>query len=451
VAASLIAVTAAAGVAVDLGRVTVEQNRLQNAVDSAALAGSLQLPDDPDVSTGKVKTAATNNLLANDGSATGIVVESGGATRSVCVTAEAKVEMTLSKVIGVGDQTVTAEACAGYNDIELVLVLDTTGSMKGTPIANVKEAATNLVNLIMPSSSTASTRSKIGLVPFQGKVRIDGNDPVAAEANPDGVGTGCRNADGTLNNGKLRTEYSKTTTKTNIFYGYTLSGVSTTSDKTCAGMSPIRALSSDRDAILSNISALNAGVVTSGTLISEGIKWGRNVLSPTAPYIEGSTDKKVRKIMIVLTDGDTEDGRCGGSYASASKTINTYWTNAYFGMGLKPDTSASPYSTLSTAALTMAQIPDCKDGGLLNQYVLNEATLAKTDSSYPVEIFSIRFGDSDTTDKNLMKQIASSKAGTEDHYFDAPDEAGIKEMFKKIGQQLGQRLMTRKEATTGTP
>jgi Flp pilus assembly protein TadG len=451
VAASLIAVTAAAGVAVDLGRVSVEQNRLQNAVDSAALAGSLQLPDDPDVSTGAVTAAATTNLLANDADAVNILVESGGATRSVCVSADAVVEMTMSKVIGIGDQTVSAESCAGYNDIELVMVLDATGSMKGAPIANVKEAATNLVNLIMPSSSSTATRSKIGLVPFQGKVRIDGNDPVSAEANPDGVGTGCRNADGTLNNGKLRAEYSKTTTKGNIFYGYTLSGVSTTSDKTCSGMSPIRALSSDKDDILSNITALNAGQVTSGTLISEGIKWGRHVLTPAAPYVEGSTDKKVRKIMIVLTDGDTEDGRCGGSYASGSKTINTYWTNAYFGQGLKPDTSASPYSTLSTAALTLAQIPDCKDGGLLNQYVLNEAALAKTDANYPVEIFSIRFGDSDSTDKSLMKQIASSKAGTDDHYFDAPDEAGIKEMFKKIGQQLGQRLMTRKEATTGTP
>ncbi|KHK02254.1 Von Willebrand factor type A domain protein, associated with Flp pilus assembly [Desulfovibrio sp. TomC] len=442
---------AAAGVAVDYGRLYVEHNRLQNAVDSAALAGSLQLPDDPDVNNGKAEAAAKTNLLANDADAGNILVESGGATRSVCVTAEANVEMTVSKVIGMTDKTVSAEACAGYNDIELVMVLDSTGSMKGTPITNVKEAATNLVNLIMPASSDTATRSKIGLVPFQGKVRIDGNDPVTAEQNPDGVGVGCRNADGTLNNGKLRPEYSHTTTKTNIFYGYTISGVSTTSDKTCAGMSPIRALSSDKEDILSNIAALNAGAVTSGTLISEGIKWGRNVLSPAAPYVEGNTDKKVRKIMIVLTDGDTEDGRCSGSYASASKTINTYWTNAYFGQGLKPDTSTSPYATLSTATLTLAQIPDCKDGGLLNQYVINEANLAKNDTSYPVEIFSIRFGDSDTTDKSIMKQIASSKAGTDDHYFDAPDEAGIKEMFKKIGQQLGQRLMTRKEATTGTP
>ncbi|WP_300162003.1 pilus assembly protein TadG-related protein [Solidesulfovibrio sp.] len=451
VAATLVGVLAAAGVAVDLGRVYVARNKLQNAVDAAALAGSLQLADDPDVSNGKVETAAKENLAANDPDAVDVEVASGGATRSVCVDAKAVVDMTLSKVIGVDDATVSAEACAGYNDIELVMVLDATGSMKGTPIANVKEAATSLVNLIMPSNNASNTRSKIGLVPFQGKVRIDGNDPVTAEANPDGVGTGCRNADGTLNNGKLKTEYSNTTSKSSIFYGYSISGVSTSQDKTCSGMSPIRALSSDKQTILSNITAISAGAVTSGTLISEGIKWGHKVLSPEAPYTEGSTDKKVRKIMIVLTDGDTEDGRCGGSYASASKTINNYWTNAYFGMGLKPTTTTSPYSTLSTATATLAQIPSCVDGGKLNQYALDEATSAKNDATYPVEIFTIRFGDSDSTDKNIMKQIASSKTGTDDHYYDAPNESDIQDMFKKIGQQLGQRLMTKKEATTGTP
>ncbi len=450
-AATLVGVLAAAGVAVDLGRVYVARNKLQNAVDAAALAGSLQLADDPDVSNGKVETAAKENLAANDPDAVDVEVASGGATRSVCVDAKAVVDMTLSKVIGVDDATVSAEACAGYNDIELVMVLDATGSMKGTPIANVKEAATSLVNLIMPSNNASNTRSKIGLVPFQGKVRIDGNDPVTAEANPDGVGTGCRNADGTLNNGKLKTEYSNTTSKSSIFYGYSISGVSTSQDKTCSGMSPIRALSSDKQTILSNITAISAGAVTSGTLISEGIKWGHKVLSPEAPYTEGSTDKKVRKIMIVLTDGDTEDGRCGGSYASASKTINNYWTNAYFGMGLKPTTTTSPYSTLSTATATLAQIPSCVDGGKLNQYALDEATSAKNDATYPVEIFTIRFGDSDSTDKNIMKQIASSKTGTDDHYYDAPNESDIQDMFKKIGQQLGQRLMTKKEATTGTP
>jgi len=450
IAASLVAVIAASGVALDLGRIYVARNKLQNAVDAAALAGSLQLPDDPDVTTGQVSTAVTANLLANDAAATDIGISSGGATRSVCVQASVPVGMTLTNVFGAGATTVTAEACAGYNDIELVFVLDATGSMRGTPIANVKEAAASLVDLIMPSATTTSTRSKIGLVPFQGKIRIDGSDPVTAEQNPDGVGVGCRNADGSLNNGKLKAEYATTSSRSSIFYGYTISGVSTTSDKTCSGMSPIRALSSDKEAILNNISNINAGVVTSGTVISEGLKWGHRVLSPTTPYVEGSTDKKVRKIMILLTDGDTEDGRCGGSFASAYKTINSYWTNAYFGMGLTPTTSTSPYATLSTATATLAQIPSCVDGGKLNQAALDAATSAKNDT-YPIEIFTIRFGDSDSTDVSLMKQIASSKTGTDDHYYDAPNESDIQEMFKKIGQQLGQRLMTTKEATTGTP
>ncbi len=448
-AAALIGVMAAAGVAVDVGRVFVARNKLQNGVDAAALAGSLQLPDDPEVSNGKVETAAKDNLAQNDAEAINVEVTAGGATRSVCVAADAVVDMTLSKVVGISDTTVSAEACAGYNDIELVMVLDATGSMKGTPIANVKEAASNLVSLIMPSSNTSNTRSKIGLVPFQGKVRIDGNDPV--EANPDGVGAGCRNANDTLNDGKLKEEYSDTRDRRSIFYGYSISGVSTSQDKTCSGMSPIRALSSNKTTILDNIEAIDAGAVTSGTIISEGIKWGHRVLSPDAPYTQGSTDKKVRKIMIVLTDGDTEDGRCGGKYASGSRTINTYWTNAYFGQGLRPDTATSPYDTLSTASETLAQIPSCEDGGELNQAVIDEAKAAKNDANYPVEIFSIRFGDSDSTDKALMKEIASSKTGTEDHYYDAPSASDIQEMFKKIGQQLGQRLMTKKEATTGTP
>ncbi len=93
---------AAAGVAVDLSRVYVAHNKLQNAVDAAALAGSLQLPDDPDVTNGKVKTAVTANLALNDPEATGIDVTSGGATRSVgcqriCISAS----NTLSQAVAV--------------------------------------------------------------------------------------------------------------------------------------------------------------------------------------------------------------------------------------------------------------------------------------------------------------------------------------------------------------
>ncbi len=40
-----------------------------------------------------------------------------------------------------------------------------------------------------------------------------------------------------------------------------------------------------------------------------------------------------------------------------------------------------------------------------------------------------------------MKQIASSKPGTDDHYFDAPSVYDIPTVFKEIGKQLGWRLL----------
>ena len=55
--------------------------------------------------------------------------------------------------------------------------------------------------------------------------------------------------------------------------------------------------------------------------------------------------------------------------------------------------------------------------------------------------FTIRFGSSDTTDRNLMKEIASNKDGTEDHYFDAPSVYDIPDVFKQIGKHLGWRLL----------
>ncbi len=436
VAVALPAVIAGAGLAVDLGQIYVARSKLQNAVDAAALAGSMQLPYDPDVSNGTVAEAATTLLTTNDPSAETLSIAAGGQTRSVCVEAASKVDMTLMKVVGINQETVTASACAGFNNLEIALVLDTTGSMKGTPIDNVKSAATDMVKLVMPEGGAPS--SKVALVPFQGKVRIDGNDPV--QPDPDGVGVGCRNANGTLNNGRLKTEYTKSP-----FTGYSISSsVSTSQDKTCSGMSPVRGLSTDRSAILNTISSLKAGAVTSGTLISEGIKWGRKVL--TSPYGEASTDKKYRKIMIVLTDGDTEDGRCGGTYKSQSNTIDTYWTNAYFGEGLKPTTTTSDYTKQSTASATLAAIPSCVDGGGLNNAMKAEADKAKAPEAgreQAIEVFAIRYGDSDSTDKSLMQYIATDA----EHYYNAPSESEIKDIFKKIGQQLGLRLMSKAEAT----
>lgn len=389
-----------AGMAIDMGNMYLTHTRLQAAVDAGALAGSLQLPYDPDVDKGIVQAAVNDMIARNMSDAIVDQVKPGTDVRSVIVSAKAEVKLLIMQFLGIADQWVTASASAGFNKLEVVFVVDNSGSMKGTPINMVNEASIELTDLLLPDGASPDT--KVGMVAFRGKVRIGGD--------VDGQDAGCRNADGSVNTG-IHEDFMDDYWALSSYYR------SRISLDTCSDIPETMPLSQDKDAITAAINRQTATGNASGTVISEGIKWGRHVLTPEAPYTEGGDKDDFRKIMIVLTDGDTEDGECGGSYR-ASYRPNAYWTNAYFGMG-RDDAH-------------------CDNGGVLNEQMLAEAQLAKDAG---VEIFTIRFGSSDNTDIDLMKQVASSKAGTDDHYFNAPSVYDIPDVFKEIGKHLGWRLL----------
>jgi Flp pilus assembly protein TadG len=390
-----------AGLGIDSGMLYLAHNRLQGAVDAAALAGSLQLPYDPQLDKGLVKGAVNQYMAANYPAAVLQGVTPGTEERSVTVKAEATVDTIFMGALGIGSSTVRAQATAGYNNLEVVFVIDNTGSMKGTAIQQANAAATQLAELIMPEGMETSV--KVGLVPFRGKVHVP--------AKVDGLADGCRNADGTLAPSWILEEYKQSKYRTPA-------GSSLNVPKgTCDSIPRVQALTGDRATIVTAIAKQDAQGDASGTVISEGIKWGRHVLTPEAPFTQGSSNKDMRKVMIVLTDGDTEDAKCGGNYA-LNYTPNAYWTNAYYGM--------------------FDMTTHCENGGKLNAAMLSEAQIAKDKG---IEIFAIRYGDSDATDISLMKTIASSKAGTTDHYYNAPSAYDLEEIFKKIGRQLGWRLL----------
>lgn len=400
VAALIPVIVGLAGLGLDSARLYQAHSRLQGAVDAAALAASLELPYDPDMDQGLVKQAATTYLQKNYDAAELDSVASGAQARSVKIVAHATVEMMLLDVVGIASKTVTATATAGFNNLELVFVIDNSGSMKGSPINEANAAAESLVDLIIPEGKESQV--KVGLVPFRGKVHVG--------ADVDGLDAGCRNADGTYN-WDLLDEYEGEE------YRYPRGSRLNVSSGTCSSIPEITPLTSDRDAVVDAIYNQTATGTASGTVISEGLKWARYVLSPDAPYTQASSDDDMRKIIILLTDGDTEDGNCGGSY-SVSYTPNVYWTNAYYGMG---DMDSH-----------------CEDDGALNQAMLDEAQLAKDAG---IEIFCVRYGSSDSTDVALMKSIASSDEGTDNHYFDAPSAYDLEDIFKKIGRHLGWRLL----------
>jgi Flp pilus assembly protein TadG len=380
-ALSLPVIAGVAGLAVDGGNLYTSHNKLQSAVDSAALSASLQLPYDPTLSKGLVKSAATTMLNTDYPGATVQSVSLGTQIQSACVTAQASVNLTLMAALGIADNSVTASSCAGYNNLEIVLVLDDTGSMAGAPITAVRNAAIDMVNLVLPVGGSGST--KVGMVPFRGKIHLS--------TNVDGKTPGCRNADDSVN---------------------------TTNTSSCNSVSAIQPLSTSPSSIISAINTLTASGTASGTVISEGIKWGNYVL--TGPYFtQGGPASQFRKVMILLTDGETEDGKCGGEYA-APYDPNDYWYNAYYGMGV--------------------QNCHCGGGttGCLNAAMLTAAANAKAAG---VEIFCVRFSnDTNATAISMMQTMASSTPGTNDHYYTAPTNADISTMFQKIGQQLGLRL-----------
>ena len=390
-----------AGIAIDMGNMYVAHTRLQAAVDAGALAGSLELPYDPDLSKGIVAQAVNEMVAKNMEHAIVETVTAGTEVRSVVVKAKAEVNLLIMQFAGIADQWVHASASAGFNKIEVVFVVDNSGSMKGTPISMVKEASAELTELLLPDGSSPDT--KVGMVPFRGKVRV-GNGV-------DGLPGGCRNADGSVNEPGLHEDFMDEYYQLSSYYRDRIAY------DTCSNIPEIMPLSQDKDAIINSINQQTATGNSSGTMIPEGLKWARHVLTPEAPYTEGGDKDDYRKILILLTDGDTEDGECGGTYRARYRP-NNYYTNAYFRMG--DDNS------------------HCEDGGVLNTQVLAEAQLAKDAG---IEIFTIRFGSSDNTDINLMKAVASSKEGTDDHYYDAPSVYDIPDVFKQIGKQLGWRLL----------
>jgi len=388
-----------AGIAIDMGNMYMTHTKLQATVDAGALAGSLELPYDPDLSKGIVQQAVEDMVALNMEGAQVQSVIAGTEIRSVEVTATAEVNLLLMSVLGLADQVVEAKAMAGFNKLEVVFVVDNSGSMKGTPITMVKQASIELTELLIPDGASPDT--KVGLVAFRGKVRIGEESGLAA---------GCYNADGSVNEG-IHEDFMDDYWRLSSSYRRRISL------DTCSDLPKALPLSKNKDLVIDSINTQTATGAWSGTVIPEGIKWARHILTPEAPYTQAGDKEDFRKIMIVLTDGDTEDGECGGNYR-ASYRPNNYWTNAYFGSG-RDDAH-------------------CENRGVLNDDMLAEAQLAKDAG---IEIFAIRFGSSDYEDVSLMKQIASSKPGTNDHYFDAPSVYDIPDIFKQIGKQLGWRLL----------
>jgi Flp pilus assembly protein TadG len=169
---------------VDVDRASTQRKNLQDALDAATLMAARSSAT-TDAGLDTIGDAALTGQLQGlkDATLTASNFHASGTT--IIGTATLQVKPIIANLWLNGDMTVGAESevVRSINKLEVVMVLDNTGSMaSNNKLTNLKTAATNLVDTL----STAAARStephpvKIGLVPFSMAVRIGDATEVAS-------------------------------------------------------------------------------------------------------------------------------------------------------------------------------------------------------------------------------------------------------------------------------
>jgi Flp pilus assembly protein TadG len=173
------------GAALDYARVTDVRQELTASLDSAVLAAGAESGLNGKMSDEALQTFVFNwvNSHMSDKKFAGTwqldsVTQDGDV---ILAKASGKVDTTLTRVLGFEEMPigVTSEAVKSVGKVELALVLDNTGSMKGTKIANLKTAAEDLVDTLAAAAKNPADL-RIAVVPFSQTVNVGSTYEAAA-------------------------------------------------------------------------------------------------------------------------------------------------------------------------------------------------------------------------------------------------------------------------------
>lgn len=394
-------VIGAAGVAIDISMAHMVKQRLSNAIDSAALAAAASAGgSNVDAIKAKVEQFFYQNYpIGKIGQTFDLVVTVSG--DDIMVSAKSKYATSFSKFLGVDELVVSAKTTVAREmlGLEVAMVLDVTGSMNtNNNIGTLKTAATNFLNVVC-SNAACSSLIKIGIVPFANTVNVGpyglGKNPnlsiydTAFVNNPSGktfnqsISTqwwGCileRSTPQDTQNYGMNWKWNMYSNPNGINFG--------------CNKSYVLPLTNVYGTIKSKINSLSA---SGNTLSNIGMVWGYRLLSPEAPFREGApwTDLTVKKVAILMTDGDNN---IGGSY--------------------------SAYGDWSTLKLTDHDLD------------MKLAATCQNMKNDGITIYTITFTSGiDETTKGYFRNCATSI----DKYYDAPSQSNLLEAFEQIAREL---------------
>ncbi|MGQ0674005.1 MAG: hypothetical protein ACT4N2_14165 [Hyphomicrobium sp.] len=427
------------GVAVDYSRTANIQTAIQNDLDTAILGAAAQAPDMESIEVLAQKYFATNwKQKYQVGTVT--VTVSPVVERRFTATARTTLPTTIMKLGGFDslEITATSEVELANQNVEVALVLDTTGSMSGTKLEALQDASKALIDKAFEKPD-ATDHVKIALVPFAQYVNVGMSNRhapwMSVEADSATPTEYCRDESPVIgtSNCRMETQSSSndgvpTTYQSEVCdyqYGPPVH-VCTPYDETrtwngCAGPrnspldtldeqygtripgvmnvtcgSEVMPLSNDQSQLSDNIEAM---VATGETYIPTGLMWGWRTLSKAAPFEEAAgydeqvDGAKVRKALVLMTDG-----------------VNTK-SPVY--------PSVDPVNPSHTGS----------DSTQANTLTADICTNIKASG---ITLYTVAFDVTDLTIKDILRSCASD----EGKFFDAPEPAQLQSAFADIGADL---------------
>jgi Flp pilus assembly protein TadG len=299
------------GAAIDYGRATQAKSALQAAVDSAVLGALKDWQTSRDTTSAEL---AANKLFAEQRPAT----LTGGALTFDWNTADSRLRVSVAgavpaafvQLIGKPTIPISSESTATLGvgahagkDLEIAVMLDTTGSMRGQKMTDLKAAATELVDILVWDDQGTRT-SRMALVPFSEAVNVGaayyeqathGQSPV--------INTHC-----VVERRGLHTLTDAAPGPNSEFPSFDhIRRDLGNPDRECRATTAIVPLTADKQTLKSTIASMDTEGMTAGHI---GTAWAWYTLSPewsgvwpvaSAPAPYGVSSK--RKIAVLMTDG----------------------------------------------------------------------------------------------------------------------------------------------------
>ncbi len=325
---------------VDYANIQNEKNRIQAALDAGTLA-AMQLKDlDETAAKNKVKEYLASNYHPSSGVTVNFndidvdISTTADGVRQVTASLNIEIRTTFWGLVGVpnANMKIVSQTRAGSKSLEVVLVLDNTGSMDDEipgdgkkKIEALRESAKALVDTLKSVSGNSYANSvKVGLVPFTNYVRVDtsywGSSWLSGCKTPRNGGPGTCSEwrikqsdwEGYIGVREVETGYDVVDDGYDAYPVPAIKNEYTVNDPDSGAyvqstevstIQPLVSLENDSavDDLKSKIDAMGAD---GWTYIPAGLVWGWRLLSPKEPFTQGAEpDGKVRKVVVLMTDG----------------------------------------------------------------------------------------------------------------------------------------------------